>query len=144
MRTLTSLFFAASLLIFAAVTVHAQQVQPVVLAVAEAGEIISSDDAPDGEAELPLHFGLPDLRKPLPSFRYPERALRFRHEGRVVVEFTVNEKGRVKEPRVVKGFFLDCEKEVLRVLRKARFEPILNDAGEPIKARFITGFDFNL
>jgi protein TonB len=56
--------------------------------------------------------------------RYPERARRRRLEGRVLVEFRVDERGRVRDPRIVEsrppGVFDDT---VLRTVARWRFRP---------------------
>jgi len=42
--------------------------------------------------------------------RYPERALRANIEGRVIVQFIVNEKGEVENPKVIRGIGADVMK----------------------------------
>ena len=57
------------------------------------------------------------------KIRYPEMARKAGIEGRVIVQFIVNEKGEVENPRVVRGIGGGCDKEALRVVRNARFKP---------------------
>lgn len=91
-----------------------------------------------------IHYGMPELRKPLPEIVYPVKAEQFQVEGRVIVAYEVNEKGRTVRPEVVKGVGYGCDEEVLRVLRQARFKPILDDAGQPQQTRYVAAFDFKL
>jgi len=48
--------------------------------------------------------------------RYPEAAREAGVEGRVVVEFVVNEQGTISNARVVKGIGGGCDEEALRVI----------------------------
>lgn len=74
---------------------------------------------------------------------YPERAVRRGIEGRVVVQMIVDENGRVREPRVIKGIGGGCDREALRVVRKAEFEPATRD-GEPVSAQHSVWIQFRL
>ena len=64
---------------------------------------------------------------------YPQRALRRGMEGYVVVEFTVNKRGRVEDPRVVeadpKGVF---NQAALQAARKFKYRP-KTVKGEPVR-----------
>ncbi|OMH33671.1 energy transducer TonB [Motiliproteus sp. MSK22-1] len=71
--------------------------------------------------------------------RYPQRALRRRQQGRVVVEFTVTEAGSVKSGSVIvvestpPGVF---DKVVLRAIQRWRFKVrMINGQPVPFKAR---------
>ncbi|WP_370280468.1 energy transducer TonB [Pontibacterium sp.] len=71
--------------------------------------------------------------------RYPQRALRRRQEGQVVVEFTITEMGTVKPGSVVvvestpSGVF---DKAVLRAIQRWRFKTrLVNGQPVPFKAR---------
>lgn len=71
--------------------------------------------------------------------RYPQRALRRRQQGKVVVEFMINEMGSVKPGSVVivkstpPGVF---DKAVLRAIQRWRFKTrIVNGQPVPFKAR---------
>ncbi|MCV6610384.1 MAG: TonB family protein [Amphritea sp.] len=71
--------------------------------------------------------------------RYPQRALRRKQEGRVLVEFIVTESGTVKPGSVVvlestpEGVF---DKAVLRSIQRWRFKPRVTDGqAHPYKAR---------
>lgn len=73
------------------------------------------------------------------SPRYPQRALRRRQEGQVVVEFTITEMGTVKPGSVIvvastpQGVF---DKSVLRTIQRWRFKTrVVNGQPVPFKAR---------
>lgn len=70
-----------------------------------------------------------------PRPTYPVRAQRLGLSGKVVVEFTVDEGGAVRDPRIVEaeppGVF---DRAVLRGVRRWRFKPRLED-GRPVAVR---------
>lgn len=66
--------------------------------------------------------------------RYPEEAYAQNVEGRVYVQFVVDENGSVQNAEVMRGLGHGCDEEALRVIREARFEPGTID-GEPVKVR---------
>ena len=103
-------------------------------------EAIAATDT-DGPAVQP---GFPALRKPMPALVYPVKAEQFQIEGRVLVEYTVNKRGRAKDVRILDGPGGGCGEEVKRVLRAARFQPILDADGHPVETRFHSAFDFKL
>ena len=96
------------------------------------------------EAALPLNYGLPAVAKRMPAMVYPVRAMQFQIEGRVIVEFVVNQKGRVIRSTILKKVGYGCDQEVVRVLRLTRFEPALDATGKPQSARYLAAFDFSL
>jgi len=87
----------------------------------------SAQSAPEASTQ---RSGLRAISTPSPS--YPIDALRAQRTGELVVEFTVNQDGSVSNPRVVRAnpprIF---DREVLRVVRRWRFEPV----AEPITTR---------
>jgi protein TonB len=83
--------------------------------------------------EMPeLIGGLQALQK---EVKYPERALRANIEGRVYVQFIVNEKGEVENPVVTRGIGGGCDEEALRVVKMARFKPGLQ-RGRPVRVQY--------
>lgn len=74
--------------------------------------------------------------------RYPEEAYEQNVEGRVYVQFVVDENGYVQNPEVMRGIGYGCDEEALRVLRQARFEPGTID-GEPVKVRHTLYIQYN-
>ncbi len=55
--------------------------------------------------------------------RYPDMARKAGVEGRVYVQFVVNEKGKVEKPKVIRGIGAGCDKEALRAISKVEFKP---------------------
>ena len=72
--------------------------------------------------EMPeLIGGLAGLQR---QIRYPEAARSAGIEGRVFLQFVVNEQGRVENPRVIRGIGGGADEEALRVITEyARFTP---------------------
>ena len=91
---------------------------------------------PGGEMEL-MNY----LRR---NIRYPERAAKKRVEGRVVVQFIVDEKGKVGEIKVSHPVDKDLDNEAVRVCKTLPdFSPALLH-GEPIKVWFTLPITFKL
>jgi protein TonB len=67
-----------------------------------------------------LEGGLAGLQK---KIKYPEIAKKAGVEGRVFVQFIVDEQGNVTNPEVVRGIGAGCDEEALRALRTAKFTP---------------------
>jgi protein TonB len=74
---------------------------------------------------------------------YPSAARRAGIEGRVIVQFVVNEEGDVILPTVARGRHPLLDKEALRVIRMAKFEPG-RQRGEPVKVRMALPVTFRL
>lgn len=69
------------------------------------------------------------------KIHYPEEAKNQGIEGRVIVQFIVNEQGQVENPQIVKGIGGGCDKEALRVVNQAEFEPGMQ-SGEPVRVQY--------
>jgi protein TonB len=74
---------------------------------------------------------------------YPEMARRAGIEGRVTIQFIVNEKGQVENPRVIRGIGGGCDEEALKAVSKARFTPGLQ-RGRPVKVQYSLPIVFRL
>lgn len=74
---------------------------------------------------------------------YPEAARRAGIEGRVFVQFVVNEQGRPTDVRVVRGIGGGCDEVATRALRESRFTPGLQ-RGRPVKVRMSLPVTFRL
>ena len=77
------------------------------------------------------------------GLRYPEIAKKAGIEGRVIVRFIVDERGRVTAPGIVRGIGGGCDEEALRVVREARFEPG-RQRGRTVKVKMSLPIMFSL
>jgi TonB family protein len=81
--------------------------------------------------------GDPSVPEPRPlelvSPAYPSRAQRLEQDGRVVVCFTVDESGAVREPVVVSSSDTLFNDPVLQAIAASRFLPAESD-GQPVKS----------
>ena len=91
-----------------------------------------------------VRLGFPALRRAMPEGVYPVKAEQFQIEGRVLVEYTVDLRGRAKDVEILQAIGGGCEDEVKRLLRAARFVPILDADGQATATRFRSAFDFRL
>lgn len=69
------------------------------------------------------------------EIRYPDHALRAGVQGRVHVQFIVNERGEVENPRVIRGIGGGCDEEALRVVNKMKFHPGVQ-RGRPVRVQY--------
>jgi len=83
------------------------------------------------------------LRSIQQEIRYPEIAKRAGLEGRVIVQFIVDEQGRVIEPKIVRGIGGGCDEEALRVVSRARFHPG-KQHGQSVKVKMSLPLMFKL
>lgn len=84
--------------------------------------------------------GLGELQR---QIRYPEVARRARIEGKVFIEFIVNERGEVENPRVVRGIGGGADEEALRVVSQAQFKPGMQQ-GRPVRVQLSLPVFFRL
>ncbi|MEG0517667.1 MAG: M56 family metallopeptidase [Bacteroidales bacterium] len=78
------------------------------------------------------------------QIHYPDKAKSTGTQGRVTLQFTVDEKGKVVNPKVLRGVSKELDEEALRVVSASpNWEPGW-DEGKPIKVRFIFPVIFQL
>jgi len=77
------------------------------------------------------------------NIKYPEMARRAGIEGRVYVQFIVNEKGEVEDPRVIRGIGGGADEEALRAVRQAKFRPGMQ-RGRPVRVQYSLPVVFRL
>ena len=77
------------------------------------------------------------------EIRYPVIAKKAGIEGRVILQFIVDEQGRVTESKVVRGIGGGCDEEALRALQTARFRPG-TQRGKPVKVKMSLPVTFKL
>jgi len=91
--------------------------------------------------EMPeLIGGLGELQG---KIRYPEMARRAGIEGRVFIQFIVNEQGQVENPRVMRGIGGGADEEALRVVSQAQFKPGMQ-RGRPVRVQYSLPIFFRL
>jgi periplasmic protein TonB len=99
----------------------------------------SEEKAEEEEEFFVLVEQMPELIGGLGSIQskvvYPEMARRARIEGRVHVQFIVNQKGEVENPVVVRGIGGGCDEEALRVVKEAKFVPG-HQRGQPVRVQY--------
>jgi TonB family protein len=74
---------------------------------------------------------------------YPQMARRAGIEGRVTIQFIVDEQGNVEDPKVVRGIGGGADEEALRVLREAQFTPGMQ-RGRPVRVQYALSINFKL
>lgn len=77
------------------------------------------------------------------NIQYPEMARRAGIEGTVHIEFIVNERGEVENPRVVRGIGGGADEEALRAVEQAQFRPGMQ-RGRPVPVRYTIPVVFRL
>lgn len=90
---------------------------------------------------------MPEMKSSLAELQekivYPDRAQKAGIEGRVIVQFIVNEKGEVEDPRVIRGIGGGCDEEAVRVAKLAEFEPG-EQRGVPVRVQYTLPIMFML
>lgn len=75
--------------------------------------------------------------------KYPKEAKKLGVQGVVYVQFIVDEKGAVVDPKLIRKLGAGCDEEALRALEKLKFNPGYVQ-GKPVKARFTLPIRFAL
>ncbi|MEQ9265470.1 MAG: energy transducer TonB [Balneolaceae bacterium] len=87
-----------------------------------------------------LKGGLAGLQK---KVKYPEMARRAGIEGRVTVQFIVNEQGKVENPRVIRGIGGGCDEAALEAVKQASFSPGMQ-RGRAVRVQYSLPIVFRL
>lgn len=77
------------------------------------------------------------------KIKYPENAKKANIEGLVIIQFIVNKKGEVVNPKVIRGIGGGCDEEAIRVLKKAEFLPG-KQRGVPVRVQYSVPIFFKL
>lgn len=78
------------------------------------------------------------------NLTYPEKELRKRIEGRVLVQFVVTAEGKVRDVKVLHSVSPGLDAEAMRVVKKSRgWNPGIKD-GKPVNTRFTVPIRFAL
>ena len=78
------------------------------------------------------------------QIRYPREAQRLGVEGRVFVQFVVNEKGEIVETEVIRGIGAGCDEEAIRVLKNSPSWNPGKQRGRPVRQRMVLPITFKL
>lgn len=101
----------------------------------------------EGEDFFVVVEQMPELKGGLAKLqqcvKYPEMARKAGIEGRVIVQFIVNEDGNVEEPRVVRGIGGGADEEALRCVKQSTFEPG-RQRGNPVRVQYSLPVVFKL
>lgn len=92
------------------------------------------------EKQPELIGGLAKLQK---SIKYPELARKAGIEGRVFVQFVVDERGNVVNPVVIRGIGGGCDEAAVEAVRDAKFKPGMQ-RGRPVKVQYSLPIVFKL
>jgi len=84
--------------------------------------------------------GIAELQR---HVRYPEIARKAGVEGRVVVQFIIDEQGNVQDPFVVRGIGAGADEAALHAVRQVRFTPGMQ-RGRPVKVQYTIPVQFRL
>jgi protein TonB len=117
------------------------------------GDPAGTGENPEGVAtNMPVEAANLDA---LPSFdnmgiflqrnlKYPAMALNENVSGRVVVNFIIDEEGKVEKATILKGIGYGCDEEALRVIKlMLKWKPGIKN-GKPVKATFNQAIVFRL
>ena len=78
------------------------------------------------------------------NMKYPLKARQMGIEGKVFVQFVVNEYGELSDFQTLKGIGAGCDAEAIRVLEEASgWQPGMSD-GKPVKVRMVLPITFKL
>jgi protein TonB len=99
-------------------------------------EVVEEQPEPEGGIEAFYKFVGKELR-------YPAQANRMGVEGRVFVQFVVDEKGNVSDVKAVKGIGAGADEEAVRVIKLTKWKPG-KQRGRAVKVRMIMPVMFKL
>ncbi len=77
------------------------------------------------------------------KMRYPEMARKAGIEGRVYVQFVVDENGNVVDPQILRGIGGGADEEAIRVVSQAKFKPGMQ-RGKPVRVKYSLPILFSL
>ena len=77
------------------------------------------------------------------NVQYPQEAYDAGVQGRVYVQFVVDENGRARDLKIAKGLPLGCNEAALRAVERARFTPG-RLGGRPVKVRHTVFVNFTI
>lgn len=114
--------------------------------------IFNEGDTIDGEVffsvveEMPeFGNGWEDIKKYiLDNITYPQTAIDDSIEGRVFIQFVINEDGSVSNPKAVRGLRYDLDEECIRVIKNMPDWKPGKQMGKLVKVMYVIPFTFRL
>ena len=70
------------------------------------------------------------------NFKYPKQAQRVGANGKVFVEFTVNDKGELSHFKIIKGIGYGCDEEAKRVIALTKWTAG-KQRGRPVNVKMV-------
>ncbi|UXX77683.1 M56 family metallopeptidase [Reichenbachiella carrageenanivorans] len=114
----------------------------------EAAQTISTyaDEIFDKVEDLPMpRGGMPSFYEWVgQNMKYPVQAKEAGVEGRVFVQFVVDESGKLTDPTVLKGIGAGCDEEVIRIIKEATNWAPGKIEGNSVKVKMILPITFKL
>jgi protein TonB len=78
------------------------------------------------------------------NMKYPVEAKQKGVEGKVFVQFIIDKKGNVVDPKLLKGIGYGCDEEALRVIKLLPGWIPGKQGGNPVNVKIVTPFSFKL
>ena len=106
-----------------------------------------ADDEPEEPEIFVIVENMPELIGGLEGLQkkinYPPFAKKAGVEGRVFVQFVVDEQGNVRDAVVLRGIGAGCDEEALRAVNEAKFKPG-KQRGKPVRVKMSLPITFKL
>lgn len=77
------------------------------------------------------------------NLRYPEEALKQKIEGKVYIDYQVNDNGEVIDAHINKGIGYGCDEEAIRIIKLLRYDKVRN-RGMRVTSTMKTSINFKL
>jgi protein TonB len=77
------------------------------------------------------------------SLKYPSKAVRYNKEGKVFVEFVIDQQGNPVKMKVTRGIGFGCDEEAMRVLSLTKWTPG-NQRGHAVPVKMTMAMNFKL
>lgn len=78
------------------------------------------------------------------NLKYPRKALKAQVEGKVIVEFVVEEDGDISDIEILKGIGYDCDEEAVRVLKSSPNWIPGKQQGKKVKVKVMVPLNFSI
>jgi protein TonB len=111
--------------------------EPPVVVAPETFTVVESMPEPDGGIAGFYKFVQKNLK-------YPAAPRRMGIEGKVFVQFVIDEKGELVEFEILRGIHTDCDNEVLRIMEKAPKWKPGKQRGVPVRVKRVLPIEFRL